>query len=97
MVRDIINTQNAQITFMQSFLNEQGKSVDGELCENDDSDDVPVYAIGIMAVLGVFCCALLSFIIFKRCSRSSGDQGYLDGHKVKAASVQARSAKANHA
>lgn len=62
MLRDIINTQNAQITFMRSYLTEVGAELVAEVCENDDEGDhdVPGYAIGIIAVLAVLCLVFLA-------------------------------------
>ena len=69
LLRDIINTQNYQITFMRSFLTDNGADLEAEVCENregGDDDDVPGYAIGIMTVLAVLCLSLLTTIVITR-------------------------------
>lgn len=68
VLRDIINTQNYQITFMRGFLTDNGAELEAEVCENDDAggdDDVPGWAIGVIAVLGVLCLSLLAAVILK--------------------------------
>ncbi|CAM9857863.1 unnamed protein product, partial [Ectocarpus sp. 12 AP-2014] len=69
ILRDIVNTQNYQITFMRGFLTDNGAELVAEECENDDmdggSDDVPGWAIGVMAVLGVLCLSLLAAVVLK--------------------------------
>ncbi|CAM9993977.1 unnamed protein product, partial [Ectocarpus sp. 13 AM-2016] len=69
VLRDVINTQNYQITFMRGFLTDNGAELVAEECENDDmdggSDDVPGWAIGVMAVLGVLCLSLLAAVVLK--------------------------------
>ncbi|CAM9664286.1 unnamed protein product, partial [Ascophyllum nodosum] len=54
MLREIVNSQNAQITFMRTYLEEQGHDLVAAECENDeyDGNNVPGYAIGIMVALG---------------------------------------------
>ncbi|CAN0311029.1 unnamed protein product, partial [Laminaria digitata] len=69
MLREIINTQNYQITFMRGFLNDNEVDLEAAVCLNRDSgddDDVPGYAIGIMAVLGVLCLSLFAGVIIVR-------------------------------
>lgn len=80
MLRDIINTQNAQITFMQGYLSDAGAADEADVCENDEDsddgdDDVPGWAIGVMAVLGVGCLALCATIAVK----SKGNNGAVQG------------------
>lgn len=67
MLRDIINTQNAQITFMRSYLTEVGAVLVAEMCENDDdgNNDIPGYAIGVIAVLAVLCLVFLATLLIK--------------------------------
>ncbi|CAM9347466.1 unnamed protein product [Sphacelaria rigidula] len=69
MLRDIVNTQNAQITFMRGFLGEAGASLTGDTCENGEVastvKDVSGWAIGIMAALGVVCLVLCCTLIRK--------------------------------
>lgn len=83
MLREIVNSQNAQITFMRSFLTDNNATLVAEECQNDlDSDDgndtdVPGYAIGIMAVLGVLCLTLLATILVK--AKSAKDRGAVVG------------------
>lgn len=67
MLREIVNTQNAQITFMRGYLGGAGAELTGDVCEDDhsdgDGDDVPDWAIAIMAVLGVLCLGLFAAIV----------------------------------
>lgn len=69
LLRDIVNTQNAQITFMRGFLGEAGAGLVAAQCANDDADggddDVPGWAIAVMAVLGVACLALCAAVAVK--------------------------------
>lgn len=68
---------------MRSFLTDNNATLVAEECQNDeDSDDsndtdVPGYAIGIIAVLGVLCLALLATILVK--VKSAKDRGALEG------------------
>lgn len=74
-LRDIVNTQNAQITFMRSYLEGQNATLEGEACENDEEDsdhDVPSYAIVIMAGLGVLCLALCATLVSKGKTAKNG-------------------------
>ena len=75
MLREIINTQNYQITFMRGFLGDNDAVLEAPVCENrdggGDDDDVPGYAIGIMAVLGVLCLSLLAAVVITRRAKSS--------------------------
>lgn len=83
MLREIANSQNAQITFMQGYLEELGEPVVAEACPNDSDDgdnDVPGYAIGIMAVLGVLCLSFLAAIVLKS-RKSAGRSGSAFGLK----------------
>lgn len=76
LLREIVNSQNAQITFMRSFLTDNDASLVAKECANEvdsDDDDVPGYAIGIMAVLGVLCLALLVTIVVK--AKAAKDKG----------------------
>eukprot|EP00752_Nemacystus_decipiens_P006571 g5917.t1 len=78
MLREIINSQNAQITFMRGFLTEAGEALVAEECANEDSDgddDVPGWAIGVMAVLGVACLSLLTAVVLKARGSKSSVQG----------------------
>ena len=74
MLREIVNAQNAQITFMQSYLEGQGQNLVAAECENDEDDgnDVPGYAIGIMAVLGALCLVFLATLLAK--AKASRDE-----------------------
>ena len=85
MLREIVNGQNAQITFMKSYLKEQGQNLVAAECENDEDDgnDVPGYAIGIMAVLGVLCLVFLATLLAK--AKASRDEKQLEQHKQKGA------------
>lgn len=69
MLREIINSQNAQITFMRGFLADADAALVAEECANDDADDgdddVPGWAIGVIAVLGVACLSLLTAVAVK--------------------------------
>lgn len=63
-----MNTQNFQITFMKSFLAEAGEAEVAATCENDEADgdgDVPGWAIGVIAVLGVLCLALGAAVVVR--------------------------------
>lgn len=79
MLREIVNSQNAQITFMRSFLTEAGAALVAEACPNDDfdngDDDVPGWAIGVIAVLGVLCLSLLAAVVLKAKGSKSAVQG----------------------
>lgn len=69
MCREIINSQNAQITFMRSYLAGVGASEEGDLCENDDlegDDATPGWAIGVMAVLALLSLALVAVVFLVR-------------------------------
>lgn len=69
MLREIANSQNAQITFMRGYLSENGYAEVGDACENNEGDDeVPGWAIGVIAVLGALCLALIATIMLKRFS-----------------------------
>lgn len=79
MLREIVNSQNAQITFMKSFLTEAGAALVADECANEDGedgdDDVPGWAIGVMAVLGVACLSLLVAVVAKAKVSKSVVQG----------------------
>lgn len=78
ILRDIINTQNYQITFMKGFLGDAGYPEEAEECANEDGDgddSVPTWAIAVMAVLGVLCLALLATVAFKSKGSGSNVQG----------------------
>lgn len=77
VLRDIINTQNYQITFMRGFLTDNNATLEAAVCENRDSDDndVPGYAIGIMTVLGVLCLSLLAAVFITRRAKASQVSG----------------------
>lgn len=81
MLREIVNSQNAQITFMRGYLTEAGADLVAGECENEDADGgddgVPAWAIGVMAVLGVACLGLLAavFTKFKGGKTASAVQG----------------------
>ncbi|CAM9751235.1 unnamed protein product, partial [Choristocarpus tenellus] len=67
MLRDIINSQNAQITFMRSYLKDAGQE-EVNLCEAEEQSDegVPDYAIAIMVCLGVLAfVSILSSFFFR--------------------------------
>ena len=78
MIREIINAQNAQITFMRGYLGEAGASLTGDTCENDvvsTEKDVSGWAIGIMAALGVICLVLCGTLFRKNISGDSRVNG----------------------
>lgn len=68
MLREIVNSQNAQITFMRGFLMEANEDLVAGECANEDDgwdDDVPGWSIGVMAALGGLCLGLLGAIVWK--------------------------------
>lgn len=76
ILRDIVNTQNYQITFMKGFLADAGYPEVAEECANEDSDgddSVPGWAIGVIAVLGVLCLALVVTVAVKSKSSSGSN------------------------
>eukprot|EP00903_Cladosiphon_okamuranus_P021168 g19444.t1 len=78
MLREVINSQNAQITFMRGFLAEAGAALVADVCENDSDDgddDVPGWAIGVMALLGVACLSLLTAVVLKAKGPKDAAQG----------------------
>ena len=85
MLRGIVNSQNAQITFMRTYLEEQGHDLVAAECENDeyDGNNVPGYAIGIMVALGVLCLVFLATLLTK--AKASRDEKKLEQHKQKMA------------
>ncbi|CAM9200341.1 unnamed protein product [Discosporangium mesarthrocarpum] len=66
LLLEIINSQNAQITFMRGYLTDLGEPKEASLCAADGGGDesVPDYAIGIMVALGVMTVALLGTTLF---------------------------------
>lgn len=90
MLRDIINTQNAQITFMRSYLTENDADLVAEVCENDDDGDhdVPGYAIGIIAVLAVLCLVFLATLLVKAHGARKQKQQQEQGQKGKQSAVK---------
>lgn len=53
---------------MRGFLSDNGEELVAEECENEDADgdnDVPGWAIGVIAVLGVLCLSLLTAVVLK--------------------------------
>lgn len=84
MLREIVNSQNAQITFMRGFLGEAGADLEGEVCENSDGDgdaDVPGYAIGIMAILSALCLSLVAALVIRSRAGKEANGGGMVGPK----------------
>lgn len=53
---------------MRGFLTDNGAELVAEECENEDADgdnDVPGWAIGVIAVLGVLCLSLLTAVVLR--------------------------------
>lgn len=85
ILRDIINTQNFQITFMKGFLADAGEAEAAATCDNDDAGDddgnVPGWAIGVITVLGVLCLALGVAVVMTKKSAKSGGTAVQGGAK----------------
>lgn len=84
ILRDIVNTQNFQITFMKGFLADAGEAEAAATCDNDEADgddDVPGWAIGVMAVLGVLCLALGVAVVTKNKKNRGGTTAVQGGSK----------------
>lgn len=90
LLRDIIDTQNAQITFMRSYLTENGADLTAEICENDEvgGSGVPGYAIGIMTTLAVLCLVFLATLLVKAHGAQKQKQQQEQDHKGKRSAVK---------